>query len=112
MVYCSKCGKKNEDDAEFCGKCGDSLKTTKQDYEKEWEKRCEDECSYGEIECVGPLLYNPCIEKECWIWGEMTEVPSEYECINNELIIPERPVIVWRHHVHQQVESSSSHRLE
>jgi len=26
MVYCSKCGKKNEDDAKFCTKCGNSLK--------------------------------------------------------------------------------------
>lgn len=25
MVYCSKCGKKNDDDAEFCSKCGVKL---------------------------------------------------------------------------------------
>ncbi len=25
MVYCAKCGTKNEDDAEFCKKCGTSL---------------------------------------------------------------------------------------
>ena len=25
MVYCPKCGKKNEDDAEYCSKCGVSL---------------------------------------------------------------------------------------
>jgi hypothetical protein len=25
MVYCSKCGKKNDDDAEFCSKCGTIL---------------------------------------------------------------------------------------
>ena len=28
MVYCSKCGKKNDNDAEFCNKCGNSLKKT------------------------------------------------------------------------------------
>ena len=27
MVYCSKCGKKNDDDAEFCSKCGFKLNT-------------------------------------------------------------------------------------
>jgi len=26
MVYCSKCGKKNPDDASFCKKCGNSIK--------------------------------------------------------------------------------------
>ena len=25
MVYCAKCGTKNEEDAEFCKKCGASL---------------------------------------------------------------------------------------
>lgn len=44
MVYCSKCGKKNEDDAEFCNKCGASL-IGKKDLEKEWDKRCEEECT-------------------------------------------------------------------
>ena len=47
MVYCSKCGKKNEDDAEFCAKCGVSLTGSKKDHEKECEKNCEDECSGG-----------------------------------------------------------------
>ncbi|HIH62013.1 MAG TPA: zinc ribbon domain-containing protein [Methanobacteriales archaeon] len=28
MVYCPKCGKKNEEDAEFCSSCGTPLKTT------------------------------------------------------------------------------------
>jgi len=27
MVYCQKCGKKNNDDAQYCSKCGDSLST-------------------------------------------------------------------------------------
>ena len=47
MVYCSKCGKKNEDDAEFCSKCGTSLTGTKKDFEKDWENRCEEECAGG-----------------------------------------------------------------
>lgn len=34
MVYCSKCGKKSEDDAEFCNKCGAKLKKDKASLEK------------------------------------------------------------------------------
>ena len=41
MTYCAKCGEKNEDDAKFCSKCGNSLTGSKKDYEKEWENRCE-----------------------------------------------------------------------
>lgn len=47
MAYCSKCGKKNEDDAEFCAKCGASLTGSKKESEKECEDRCEKECSGG-----------------------------------------------------------------
>ena len=47
MTYCSKCGKKNEDDSEFCAKCGVSLTDSKKDHEKECEKNCEEECSGG-----------------------------------------------------------------
>jgi hypothetical protein len=43
MVYCSKCGTKNEDDAEFCKKCGDSLTVIK----KRSDERCEEECAGG-----------------------------------------------------------------
>jgi uncharacterized membrane protein YvbJ len=47
MVYCSKCGKKNEEDAEYCSQCGTSLSVSKKDMEKEWENRCEEECAGG-----------------------------------------------------------------
>jgi uncharacterized membrane protein YvbJ len=47
MAYCQKCGTKNEDDAEFCKKCGASLDISKKEHEKEWDKRCEDECAGG-----------------------------------------------------------------
>ena len=47
MVYCQKCGTKNDDDAEFCKKCATSLKDTKKTREKEFEKKCEDECEGG-----------------------------------------------------------------
>jgi len=47
MVYCAKCGEKNEDTAKFCNKCGSSLTGTKKDIEKNMENRCEEECSGG-----------------------------------------------------------------
>jgi len=47
MTYCQKCGTKNEDDAEYCKKCGATLDITKKGYEKEMNKRCEDECAGG-----------------------------------------------------------------
>jgi len=34
MVYCPKCGNKNRDDAEYCIKCGASLDSKKNNYEK------------------------------------------------------------------------------
>jgi hypothetical protein len=37
MVYCSKCGNKNDDDAEFCNKCGTRLNS--QDKEDTLEER-------------------------------------------------------------------------
>jgi hypothetical protein len=41
MVYCVKCGTKNEDDAKVCAKCGASLYTTG---EPEYYRRLEHEC--------------------------------------------------------------------
>lgn len=29
MIYCPECGEQNEDDAEFCAKCGASLKPSR-----------------------------------------------------------------------------------
>ena len=45
MVYCWKCGTENDDDAEFCKKCGTSLKAPGKGSDQEWDKRCEEECS-------------------------------------------------------------------
>jgi len=47
MTYCQKCGTKNEDDAEYCKKCGAPLDVSKIGREKEWDRRCEDECAGG-----------------------------------------------------------------
>jgi uncharacterized membrane protein YvbJ len=47
LVYCKKCGKKNEDESEYCSKCGTSLTDKKIYTEKEFDKRCEEECAGG-----------------------------------------------------------------
>ena len=39
MVYCSKCGTKNEESVEHCVKCSAKLNFSK---EKDWEKRLEE----------------------------------------------------------------------
>ncbi|UCF12360.1 MAG: zinc-ribbon domain-containing protein [Thermoplasmatales archaeon] len=40
MAYCTKCGTKNEDDAEFCKKCGASLTGVKKEHEKDDDCVC------------------------------------------------------------------------
>ena len=40
MAYCVKCGSKNDDDAEFCKKCGTSLKELKKDHNKDDDCVC------------------------------------------------------------------------
>jgi len=47
MVYCPKCGIKNEDDATFCKNCGTSLHGSRHDWDKERDRRCEEECAGG-----------------------------------------------------------------
>ena len=47
MSYCSKCGQKNDDEAEFCSKCEESLKGKPKKHEDQWDKRCEEECAGG-----------------------------------------------------------------
>ncbi|MFY9606951.1 MAG: hypothetical protein WAS24_09540 [Thermoplasmata archaeon] len=47
MAYCSKCGFQNPEDSAFRNKCGASLKAPMVGKEKEWDKRCEDECAGG-----------------------------------------------------------------
>ena len=47
MVYCPKCGIKNEDDATFCKSCGASLTGSRQEYDRHRDQRCEEECAGG-----------------------------------------------------------------
>ena len=42
MTYCSKCGTKNEDDAEFCKKCGTQLKGKIRDHKDDDDCVCGD----------------------------------------------------------------------
>jgi uncharacterized membrane protein YvbJ len=41
MVYCSKCGNKNKEEAKFCSKCGASLIEIKNHYYKDDDCVCE-----------------------------------------------------------------------
>ncbi|UCD12883.1 MAG: zinc-ribbon domain-containing protein [Thermoplasmatales archaeon] len=52
MVYCAKCGKKNEDDAEFCSKCGASLTGVKKE-----KDRCDEACVVGEHSPLAPVFW-------------------------------------------------------
>jgi uncharacterized membrane protein YvbJ len=44
VVYCPKCGTKNEDTAEFCVKCGASLQTGTYASRRYERRRAEQEC--------------------------------------------------------------------
>ncbi|MFC1487359.1 zinc-ribbon domain-containing protein [Thermoproteota archaeon] len=64
MVYCNKCGTKNEEDSAFCGKCQQPLGA--QHTERRERKRAEDECfglPHGGI--IGGLIIGLIII----IWG-------------------------------------------
>ena len=47
MPYCTKCGKRNPDDARFCNKCGTSLTGSGKQWEKHQEDQCEEHCAGG-----------------------------------------------------------------
>jgi ribosomal protein L40E len=55
MTYCSKCGTKNEDDAEFCKKCGTTLKGPVKDKHK--DDACEEECVVGKKSPIAPIFW-------------------------------------------------------
>ena len=63
MVYCSKCGTKNDDTAEYCVKCGAKLSMSR---EKDWEKRLE----------AGAEEFG----KRAEAWGENFGKRAETEC--------------------------------
>jgi ribosomal protein L40E len=44
LVYCTKCGTRNEDTAEFCMKCGASLQTGTVKSQRYERRRAEGEC--------------------------------------------------------------------
>lgn len=44
MVYCPKCGTMNDDTAEFCVKCGASLRTGTYESRRYERRRAESEC--------------------------------------------------------------------
>lgn len=44
MVYCQKCGTKNEDNAEFCSNCGVNLQTGTNASRRQEGKKAEQDC--------------------------------------------------------------------
>lgn len=57
MVYCDECGKQNEDDSEYCSKCGNPLKGGNDMSRSRDNRRRRDECfglPHGNI--IGPLI--------------------------------------------------------
>jgi uncharacterized membrane protein YvbJ len=50
MVYCQRCGKQNEEAAQFCNKCGANLKGPPRQWDKKKEDQCEEECQGGSKE--------------------------------------------------------------
>jgi len=63
MVYCAKCGTKNEEDAKYCSKCGANLKIPQK---KSLEKRTEE---WGEE-----------FGRRAEEWGERVGKRAEEEC--------------------------------
>ena len=57
MTYCSKCGKKNDDDAEFCKKCGLPLSEKATTHKKEVDDKCEEECVGGKRSPFAPVFW-------------------------------------------------------
>ncbi len=63
MVFCSKCGTKNEDTTEYCVKCGEKLKvSTKKSIEKRIEEGAEE------------------LGRRAEVWGENFGKRTEQEC--------------------------------
>ena len=62
MVYCTKCGTQNDEDAAFCKSCGDPLGSAaaidQRRKEREYDDHCEEDCGPGR----GPYA---------WIWGAL-----------------------------------------
>jgi uncharacterized membrane protein YvbJ len=44
LVYCQKCGTKNEDNADFCAKCGANLQTGTQVSHRRERRKAEQDC--------------------------------------------------------------------
>jgi uncharacterized membrane protein YvbJ len=46
MVYCQRCGKQNDEGAQFCNKCGANLIGPHREYGKaKRDEQCEEECA-------------------------------------------------------------------
>jgi uncharacterized membrane protein YvbJ len=56
MVYCTKCGSENLDDAEICSNCGASLIDRPPTYRRN-DQDFEDMCFGGRGRTMGPIIF-------------------------------------------------------
>ncbi len=56
MVYCTKCGTENLDDAEICSNCGVSLVDRPTKYKRD-DQDFEDMCFGGRGRTMGPIIF-------------------------------------------------------
>ena len=56
MVYCTKCGSENLDDAEICSNCGASLIDRPPKYRRN-DQDFEDMCFGGRGKTMGPIIF-------------------------------------------------------
>jgi len=86
MVYCAKCGTKNDDDAETCSNCGAPLYSVGKRYrggDREHYRRVEDEC-FGVPR--GGMIVGLIIGIAIVLWGFSVFLQTLY---------PEMPAIPW-----------------
>jgi uncharacterized membrane protein YvbJ len=69
MVYCPKCGTMNDDAAEFCVKCGASLRTGTYESRRYERRRAESEC-FGLPH--GGVIFGLFIGTIILLWGLFT----------------------------------------
>jgi len=65
MVYCQKCGTKNDEDAEFCKKCSTELKGTGKISKKEHDDKCEEETELKGTGKISKKEHDDKCEEEC-----------------------------------------------
>ena len=56
MVYCTKCGTENQDDADTCTNCGASMRVT-HSRDRTYNRDVEDQCFGGRSKTMWPIIF-------------------------------------------------------